>query len=218
LENRDADRRIAIERAAAAVIGGAQLHAGDVAQISHSSDVASLDDDRFELLLVHEPAQGAHRILELARIRRQRGPADNSGGDLHILLLHRFDDVAGGDLARGQLVREEPKPHGIIARAENQDVAHARQTRQLIANLQRHVVAHVQRVQRLLRRINLNHQRDVRRRFLRDDSLPLHLRRQDRLGDRDAVLHCTCAMSRFVPTANVTVSFMLPSLLLWLDM
>src|SRR5437868_1752842 len=76
LKDRDADRRLAIECAAAAVVGCAELDSRDVAQISHSSVIADLDDDRRKLLRIGQPALRGDGVLKLARLCRQRRSAD----------------------------------------------------------------------------------------------------------------------------------------------
>ena len=69
--------------------------------------------------------------------------ADGARGHLHILLADGADHVAGGQIPRGDLVRVEPDAHGIIARAENPDVARAGNARQHILDLQGGVIAQI---------------------------------------------------------------------------
>ena len=54
------------------------------------------------------------------------------------------DDVACGEIARGELLRIEPDPHRVVAAAEDLHVAHARQACQHVLDVQHRVVAQVE--------------------------------------------------------------------------
>ena len=95
----------------------------------------------------------------------------------------------GDHVARRQLLGIQPQPHRIVAGAEDRQVADARQPGQLVLDLQRDVVAQIERIAALVGRINRDAQRDVRRRLLHHDALALHVQRQQRLRDRHPVLH-----------------------------
>ena len=75
---------------------------------------------------------------------RRRRLADLAGRHLDVLRLHGDDDVLGVQAVGRQLLRIEPEPHAVIALAEIGDVADAGQTRQLVADLDRGVVAQLQ--------------------------------------------------------------------------
>ena len=128
------------------------------------------------------------------------------------------DHIAGGDAAGGELVGIEPQAHCVIARAEDRDVADAGQAGDFILELERCVVAQEEQVVGVVRRIERDDQRDVGRCFLDRDPLLLHF--LGSCGWAIATRFCTCtwATSRFVPTLNVTVRCMPPSLVDWLDM
>ena len=83
------------------------------------------------------------------------------------------------------LVRIEPDAHRVFASAEQLHVADARQPRQRVLDVQRGVVRQVQQVARVVRRIEMHGQQDVRRR------LPdLHAQTLDVFGQpRQRVLH-----------------------------
>ena len=92
-----------------------------------------LDDDVGELLRLGQPAERGHRVLEVDA----RGGgllADLAGRHLDVLLPQRPDHVAGGHVARGQLVGIEPDPHAVVLLAEDHRVAHALEPRQLVAD------------------------------------------------------------------------------------
>ena len=67
--------------------------------------------------------------------------ADLAGGDLHVLLADRVDDVLRRQAAGLELLRVEPDPHAVVAGAEDVDVADAVDAAQLVADAQRGVVA-----------------------------------------------------------------------------
>ncbi len=120
---------------------------------------------------------------------RQRLRAELAGGDLHVLLPHGADHVGGGQAARGDLVRIQPDAHRVLAGAENLHLADAGQARQLILDLQRGVVAQVQRVVLAVGREQMHHQRQRRGLLLGGDAQAAHVFRQARFGLRHAVLH-----------------------------
>ena len=90
----------------------------------HAAVVAGLENDVFELLDVVEPAQRGERDLEILIVAHRRG-ADHAGGDLGILLANGPHDVAGCQVARGQLGRIDPDAHAVVALAHHVDVADA---------------------------------------------------------------------------------------------
>src|SRR3979490_1228508 len=51
--------------------------------------------------------------------------------NLCVLSPQAGQDVAGADVARGGLVRVDPDAHGVLPLAQNPEVGHARQTRDL---------------------------------------------------------------------------------------
>ena len=83
---------------------------------------------------------------------RGRRLVEHARGDLDILRLKGGDDLAGGQVARRDLVGIEPDPHRIVARAKDPHVADAVEPRQHILHLQRGVVRDVELVARPVRR------------------------------------------------------------------
>jgi hypothetical protein len=134
-----------------------------------------------------QTALGVHGQLEVGAFRRTL--ADHAGRDLHVLLADRVHDVAGGQVARSDLLRVEPDAHRVVARTEQLDVAHAGDARQLVLDVQGGVVAQVQVVIAAVRRIQVDHHRDVGRALDRGDADLAHLFRQARQRALDAVLH-----------------------------
>src|SRR5205085_9779005 len=108
------------------VVGGAQLQAGDVTQLDAFAVRAALDDDGAELLLGAEAALG---VDEQLRVNRARGRllADAAGGNLDVLFADGRNHLGGGQALGGDLVGIEPDAHGVVARAEDADLADALQ-------------------------------------------------------------------------------------------
>ena len=115
--------------------------------------------------------------------------ADLAGGHLDVLLRDRVDHVGGGQVAERHLLRVEPDPHAVVALAEVGDVAHAVQPRQLVAELDRRVVAQVEVVAAVVGREQVDDHQDAGRLLLHRHAAALDQVGQDRLGQRLAVLH-----------------------------
>ena len=92
-------------------------------------------------------------------------------------------------LRDGHLLRIEPEPHAVVALAEVGDVAHARQPRQLVAELDRGVVAQVEVVAAAVGREQVDDHQHAGRLLLHRHAAALDQVGQDRLGQRHAVLH-----------------------------
>ena len=134
-----------------------------------------------------EPAEGAHGQVELLA-RGNRLLADRPGGDLDVLVLDGADDVCGRQVARGQLIRVKPQTNAVVALTKQQDVADPLDAKQLVLELDGGEIAHVDAVIAAVRREQVDGQQDLGRRFLGIHTLELHLRRQLRQGQGDAVL------------------------------
>ncbi len=63
--------------------------------------------------------------------------------NLSVLSPQDGQDVAGADVARGRLVRIDPDAHRVLPFAQDPEVGHARQTRDLILDIQDHVIGDV---------------------------------------------------------------------------
>ena len=95
LEDRERDRRIAIEVGVGGIVDRGELDARDVLDAHHRVR-ALLHHDLAEFLRVDQAAERAHRELERARLRHRR-LVQHAGRDLHVLPLQRVRDVAGGE-------------------------------------------------------------------------------------------------------------------------
>ena len=87
LENRNRGRRFSTEPAVDRVIASGELNPRDVAHARDLTVSAGLNNDVAELFFVSEPALRANGVLKCRRALRNRRRADDSGCDLHILLL-----------------------------------------------------------------------------------------------------------------------------------
>jgi hypothetical protein len=179
--------RSTVQHAAQCIVVRAQLQPRDVAQVRGLAVRAVLDHDVLELLLGLQPSLRIDDVLEF-RSRERRLTADLAGGDLDVLFAHGVQDFFDVHVARRDLGWIEPQPHRIVARSEHPDVAHARQTRQHVSDLNDRVIAQVQRVVAAVRGLQENDHGEVRRAFLGDESQLTHHLRQPRLGLGDAVL------------------------------
>ena len=99
------------------------------------------------------------------------------------------DHVAGGEVARGHLLRIEPHAHGVVAGAEHAHVAHAVQARERVADVQRGVVAQIQGVVAAVGRGQVHHHEERRRALERGHADGAHFFGQARQRLRHAVLH-----------------------------
>jgi hypothetical protein len=87
--------------------------------------------------------------------------ADHPGGDLHVLLAQRRDDVARGHAELRDPIGVEPHAHAVVAGAEQRDVAHALDAREHVAHLEERVVADVELVVAPARRDHVDHEQQV---------------------------------------------------------
>ena len=143
------------------------------ANTSNAAALVGLEDQVGELLNIGQPAHRAHRVLKhLAAVHGRL--AELPGRDLGVLLLDGHDHVGRRQAAHRHLGRVEPQPHAIVALAEVGDVADAGQARQLVADLDRRVVAQVEAGAVVVRREEVDDHQDVRRLLLDGDAAPLH--------------------------------------------
>jgi hypothetical protein len=124
LEHAYAGGRLVVELENLAISLRAELDGTYISYPRHVAIVAGLDDDVLELARILQPSVDVERVLE-SLARRRRRAADLSGGDLLALLLDGLDHVLRNQVARLQLVGIEPDAHGILAGAEDRDIADA---------------------------------------------------------------------------------------------
>ena len=121
-------------------------------------------------------------------VARRRGHACLPGRDDLALLLDGLDHIIRDEPKGIEFLWIQPDPHCIFGRAENLDVADARQTRELIHEIDRRVIAEIKGIIGAARRIERDDLQDRRRSFLHRHALSLHRRRQLGEGVRHAIL------------------------------
>ncbi len=116
------------------------------------------------------------------------GRPEHSCCHLDVLLADGPDDVAGGELPRREAIRIEPHAHAVFAGAEDLNRAHTRQPADLVFHLQVRVVRQIEHVVALVRRHQVHHHDEVRRRLFGGHSDALHVLREPRQRLRHTVL------------------------------
>ena len=177
-----------VEIAAAIVVGGAELDPADVANAHHAPVRLRFHDDIAEGSGIGEAPLRLDVELEGAGLRHRR-LIDDARRHLHVLPAQRVDHVAGGEIARGELLRIEPDAHRVVARAEDGDVAHAVDAGEHVLHVQRRVVGDVEQIARIVRRVEMDHHHQVGRLLHHRDADIAHLLGEARQGDGDPVLH-----------------------------
>ena len=147
LEDGDARARLAIQAEELAVGLSAQLDAADVPDAHDPAALSGrdLDDDVLELLDVVQPARDVDRELEaLARGRGRH--ADLAGRHLRFCCWMALMTSLGSRPNACSMLGVQPDAHAVLADAEDDHIAHARQAREPVAQLDRGVVAQEQTV------------------------------------------------------------------------
>ena len=188
LEDQQRHGRALVEIAVGAVVLRAELDPADVGDARDAAVRVGLDHDPLEVVGVVEPALGLDVELE-GGVGRDRRLVQDARCDLHVLRADRRHHLARGQVARRDLLRIEPDPHRVVARAEHAHVADAVDPGEHVAHLQRRVVGDVELVARLVRRAEVDHHQHVGRVLAHRDAEAADLLGQARLGDRDPVLH-----------------------------
>ena len=117
------DRGLAQHEAVGGIVQRAQFDPRHIAQAHDAAVGTGLDHDVLELRRILQTAGESQVGLE--RAIGDRGAGDLPAGDLQVLRADCRDDVARRHAQVLDLVRVEPDPHRIIARAEDLDVADA---------------------------------------------------------------------------------------------
>ena len=137
---------------------------------------------------LREPAQRVDRQLKLLGLRGRR-LADLPRRHLHVLRHDGVDHVDGAQVQRRQLVRIEPGPQAVIALPQVGDARHPRQPAQLVLHENRRIIAQKDAVVAIVGRNQVDDHQRARRHLLDADAFVLHQQRNDRQGQRHAVLH-----------------------------
>jgi len=134
------------------------------------------------------PANSSGRVsLPLLASCRRR--ADAAECRLNVLVLHRCNDVVRRQVELGQPIGIEPNPQRIIERSEQGDLADALDPRQRVDHIDGRVIAQINGVEGVFRRINIDDLKQGRG-FLTDrETGARHLVGQLRRGEARSVLH-----------------------------
>ncbi len=217
LEDGESHGRLAVECAGLVVLLRAELDAGDIAEPDDASSaglraaqsarvlagiglggVASgsrgswvcrdgLEDDVGKLLRIGEPPQRIDCELELLAVGNGL-LADLAGGNLEVLLRDGLHDIHGCQAKGREFVGIHPGPHTVVALAEIGHAGDARETTELILELDRRVVTQEDVVVALVWRDQVHDHHRGRRHLADIDSLALDERGDDGQGQRDPVL------------------------------
>ena len=178
----------AVETAVAILRSRAHFDAGDVADADSRTVGIGAQDNGGEFLGPRQAALGLDIDLDLllARCRRR---ADTPERRLNVLVLHRQNDVVRRQVELGQPVRIEPDPQRIIERPEQRDLADAVDPRQRVDDVDGRVIAQIDGVVGVLRRVDIDDLKQ-RRGFLADRQAGMrHLVGELRRGEARAILH-----------------------------
>ena len=181
--------RLVREIGVGGIVGGTQLDARDVAHADLAALRIGADDDAAELGRGLEAALRLDVELEGIAGGRRAGLAERTRGDLDVLPTQRLDDVARGEVQRGGAAGIDPHAHRIVTRAEHAHVTHAFEPREAVLHLRQGVVGDVAAIDRIVGRDQVDDHQEVGAGLAGDDAEALHLFRQSRNRDRDAVLH-----------------------------
>ncbi len=140
-----------------AVVHRAQLDAADVTNTGDASLGVRFHDDVAELLGRSEAPKRANiDLVGPARVVEDRRLVESAGGDLGVLGAQDIQDVAGADIARGSLVRVDPDSHGVLPLAQDPEIGHAGQARDLVSDVENEVVGDVLGAAGCVRRIRMD--------------------------------------------------------------
>ena len=144
--------RPAVKGAELAVTLSPEIHPAHIPDADDPPALAGvdLDDDVFELLRLIEAAGNIHRELE-GLIRGRRRHPHLPCRHLDVLLLDGVDHIARADAERLERLRVQPYPHAVLTDTENVDIAHPREPRQHVPQVDPGVVTEVELVVAALR-------------------------------------------------------------------
>ena len=182
------DARLVAEEGGRRILQRPEFDPRDIAQ-AHDRSVHGVGahHDVAEFVRVGEAADGVHLHFERRAFRRRR-LADLAGGDLDVLLRNGVLHVDGGDAEIGEPVGIEPNSHRIAPLAENLNVADSGEAFQRVDHLQIGVVAERDRIDRAVRRDQIDDQDEVRILLLDRHAALIDDGGQRRGGLGDAVL------------------------------
>src|SRR5262249_35153848 len=106
-----------------------------------------------------------------------------------VLLAQSGHYISRGDVARGHAQRVEPDAHGVLALAEDKDVAHALYALERVFDIDIDVVAEEEAVVAIVVRVNAGGKDKILGGLVDGDAVLVHFARQASLNIGHAVLH-----------------------------
>ena len=140
LSDRDTDRFAPVVIEVVGIVFGAEFGVADIFQANQRAIGIAFEDDVIELSGFGKAADGANADLEILAGHGGLG-SDLSGGDFDVLLAESSYHIVGGEGAAGHADGIEPEAHGIFSFAEDEDVGHAGNALQGVANINVKIVA-----------------------------------------------------------------------------
>ena len=166
---------------------GADLGPSNVFQLNDAV-TGVLQDDVLEFPGIRQASYDPQGHLEILLGIGGRAP-QLSGGDFDVLLLQGGDHVGGGQLARGELARVKPDPHGVLALTKDDHVAHAGHALQRVLDVNVEVVRDVLVGEAVVGRIEARGKHEVRICLGDGDTGVLNFLGKTALRGGHAVLH-----------------------------
>src|SRR6202030_2499724 len=117
--------RLAVHATDLPIVEGAELDAGDVAQVEHRAVRIRSHRNPAKLLRRLQSSLRADGVRELLSGRHRLG-ADLAGWVDRALLLDRAHELGDGKPELGQAIGLDPDPHRVVAGAEEAHLADAR--------------------------------------------------------------------------------------------
>ena len=153
----DADRGggRAVVAAVTILRSGAHFDARHVVDPDHRAIGIGAQNDAGELLGPRQPALGLDIDLKLL-LACSRRCADTAERRLNVLVLHGGNDVVRRQIEFGQPIGIKPNAQRIIERPEQGDLADALDPRQRVNDIDGRVIAQIDGVEGVLRRINID--------------------------------------------------------------
>ena len=123
------------------IISRAQFDVADVTNAGDPPLRIRLDDDVAELLGCPESAQRFNAgLISCTPVTEDRRLVEGAGRHLGVLGAKGAQNIAGADVVRGSLVRVDPDAHRILPLAQGPEIRHARKSRDLVFDMENHVV------------------------------------------------------------------------------
>ena len=186
-EHRDAHRGLAVEIGECVIAHRAEVDTRDVANAQRAAGAARAQENIAEIGGVQQSPPRSHGVDQRLPGRRRLG-AYLAGGILIVLGGDGLRDIGRGHAELRHFRRIEPHAHRVVARAEDRHIGDTRDALELVEDVDRRVVAEIERIVAGIIRCQRDHQQDVGRSLLRNDTGLAHDIGQARERDGDPVV------------------------------